>query len=363
VAHDFNNILTAMLMQIGLISETPGMGSEVKGGIEQLEIMAKRAANLTRRLLTFSRQQVVQVKVINIEDAIDNLLQMLRSLLPENVELVRHRGAEPLWVEGDVGLMEQVVTNLCVNARDAMMPRGGRLTISASRVTLDEGAARLNLDARPGSFVRLVVEDNGCGMDATMLQHIFEPFFTTKEMGTGLGLATVYGIAKQHHGWIEVRSEPGKGSAFEVFLPEARTAPLAAPQVPSVEGRPAHGCILLVEDEMVVRLAAVRMLKRIGYRVLEAVDGEDAIRVWSEHKPEIDLLFSDMVMPKGYSGLDLAGRFRAERPELKVVITSGYSVDLTKDRIPNASGIAFLAKPYPFDSLVDVLRKSFDGAS
>ena len=362
VAHDFNNILTAMLMQIELISETPGIAPEVKDGVDQIEIMAKRAANLTRRLLTFSRQQVVQIKIINIEDVIDNLLQMLRSLLPENVELVRHRTAEPLWIEGDVGLMEQVVTNLCVNARDAMMPRGGHLTISAGRVTIDEGAARLNLDARPGNFVRLVVEDNGCGMDATMLQHIFEPFFTTKEMGTGLGLATVYGIAKQHHGWIEVRSEIGKGSAFQVFLLEARHAPVAAPQAPSAETRPAHGCILLVEDEMAVRMAAGRMLKRIGYRVLEAVDGEEAIRVWSEHKQEIDLLFSDMVMPKGYSGLDLAGRFRAERPELKVVITSGYSMDLSKASIPGGSGVIFLPKPYPFDGLADVLRRSFDGA-
>ena len=360
VAHDFNNILTAMLMQIGLISESPGVAPEVKGGIDQLEVMAKRAASLTRRLLTFSRQQVVQIVVINVESVIDNLLQMLRSLLHENVEFIRRRSADPLWIEGDVGLIEQVITNLCVNARDAMMPLGGRLTIATERVTIDERTARLNLDARPGNFVRLVVEDDGCGMDATMLQHIFEPFFTTKEMGTGLGLATVYGIVKQHHGWIEVRSDPGKGSAFQVYLPEARRPAPTAPQAAASGARSGHECILLVEDEISVRLAAARMLKRIGYSVLEAVDGEDAIRVWSEHKQEIDLLFSDMVMPKGYSGLDLAGRFRAERPELKVVITSGYSLDLTKERLLDGPGVAFLAKPYPFDGLADVLRKIFD---
>jgi signal transduction histidine kinase/ActR/RegA family two-component response regulator len=363
VAHDFNNILTAMLMQIGLISENTEVAPEVKGGINQLEVMARRAANLTRRLLTFSRQQVVQIEVINIETVIDNLLQMLRSLLHENVELIRRRAAAPLWVEGDVGLIEQIVTNLCVNARDAMMPRGGRLTIGTERVTIDEGAAKTNLDARPGNFVRLVVEDEGSGMDAAVLQHIFEPFFTTKEMGTGLGLATVYGIAKQHHGWVEVRSEIGKGSAFMVYLPEVQRGPAPKTAAAPAGATGGHGCILLVEDEIAVRTAASRMLKRIGYRVLEAVDGEDAIRVWSEHSQEIDLLFSDMVMPKGHSGLELAARFKAERPQLKVVITSGYSVDLTKERVLDVPGVAFLPKPYPFDGLADVLRRSLNEAT
>ena len=353
VAHDFNNILTAMLMQIGLIAESPEIAPDVMNGVSQLEIMARRAANLTRRLLTFSRHQVVQMQVIDLEAAIDHLLEMLRSLLHENVELIRRPAPEPLWIEGDVGLIEQVVTNLCVNARDAMMPRGGRLRIGAERVTIDEGTAKTNLDARPGSFVRLVVEDEGSGMDAAVLLHIFEPFFTTKEMGKGVGLVTVYGIAKQHHGWVEVRSEVGKGSAFMVYLPEARRPAAAALKAASPETRKGHECILLVEDEISVRVAAARMLKRIGYRVLEAVDGEETIRVWSEHKQEIDLLFSDMVMPKGHSGLDLAGRFRAERPQLKVVITSGYSVDLTKESVLDGPGIAFLSKPYPFDGLAE----------
>jgi len=363
VAHDFNNILTAMLMQIGLIAESPAISQEVRGGVGQLEIMARRAANLTRRLLTFSRQQVVQMQVINLEATIDHLLQMLRSLLHENVELIRRPAPEPLWIEGDVGLIEQVVTNLCVNARDAMMPRGGRLTVGVERVTIDEGAAKANLDARPGSFVRLSVEDEGSGMDAAVLLHIFEPFFTTKEMGTGLGLATVYGIAKQHRGWVEVRSEVGKGSTFMVYLPETRRAPESKTAAAPGGAKDGHGCILLVEDEVAVRTAASRMLKRIGYRVLEAVDGEDAIRVWSEHRHEIDLLFSDMVMPKGHSGLDLAARFKAERPQLKVVITSGYSVDLTKERGLEGPGVAFLPKPYPFDGLADVLRRSLNEGS
>jgi signal transduction histidine kinase/ActR/RegA family two-component response regulator len=363
VAHDYNNILTATLMQIGLLSISPDITPEMKSGIGQLELMAKRAANLTRRLLTFSRQQVVQMKVIDIEDVIDNLLKMLRSLLPENVELIRHRGGEPLWIEGDVGLVEQVVTNLCVNARDAMMPNGGRLTIGTARVTLGEGQASPNLEAKSGKFIRLTVADNGCGMDAGTLQHIFEPFFTTKEMGTGLGLATVFGIAKQHRGWVEVQSDLGRGSSFQVYLPEAHREAPPAPQPPAPGIQKAHECILAVEDEDAVRTMAVRMLKRIGYRVLEAVDGEDAIRVWNEHKEGIDLLFSDMVMPKGLSGLDLANRFKAERPGLRVVITSGYSVNLTTESILNGPGYAFLAKPYQVDGLATALRKSLDGVN
>jgi len=363
IAHDYNNILTATLMQIGLLSANPDISPEVRTGIEQLELMAKRSANLTRQLLTFSRQQVVQIKAIDVGEVIDNLAKMLESLLPESVELVRQRAPGPLWIEGDTGSIEQIVTNLCVNARDAMMPKGGRLTIGSARVTLGENGSSLNPESRKGSFIRLTVKDEGCGMSPVTLGHIFEPFFTTKEMGTGLGLATVYGIAKQHRGWVEVRSELGKGSEFLVFLPETRRAPVDAPQAAPPETKRGNECILAVEDEDAVRTMAVRMLKRIGYRVLEAVDGEDAIRVWNDHKDEIDLLFSDMVMPKGYSGLDLAGRFKTERPGLKVVITSGYSVNLNKEGILNGPGFSFLGKPYQVDGLADVLRKTLDGAS
>jgi signal transduction histidine kinase/ActR/RegA family two-component response regulator len=361
VAHDYNNILTATLMQIGLLSAAPGLSPEVKSGIDQLELMAKRSANLTRRLLTFSRQQVVQIKAIDVEEVIDNLVRMLESLLPETVELDRQRAGEPLWIEGDSGSIEQIVTNLCVNARDAMMPKGGRLTIGTARVTLGGNGTTPDLDSHKGTFVRLTVKDEGCGMSAKTLEHIFEPFFTTKEMGTGLGLATVYGIAKQHRGWVEVSSDLGNGSEFRVFLPETGRAPAASPKPPAPVTKRGHECILAVEDEDAVRTMAVKMLTRIGYRVLEAVDGEDAIRVWNDHKDEIDLLFSDMVMPKGYSGIDLANRFKTERPKLKVVITSGYSVNLTKESILNGPGFAFLGKPYQVNGLADVLRKSLDG--
>jgi CheY-like chemotaxis protein len=182
-------------------------------------------------------------------------------------------------------------------------------------------------------------------------------------MGTGLGLATVYGIAKQHHGWVEVRSEVGRGSAFQVFLPEARRPEPPASRAAAAGAQRGRECILLVEDESAVRQVAALTLKRVGYRILEAVDGEDAIRVWSEHSREIDLLFSDMVMPKGISGIDLAKRFKAERPGLKVVITSGYSVDLTDESILGGPGCAFLAKPYLVEGLTEVLRTSLDSAT
>ncbi len=360
VAHDYNNILTATLMQLGMLANNPEATPSVKLAVDELEKMARRAAGLTRQLLTFSRRQVAQVKAIDLNEVIENLLKMLQRLLTENIELNYRRSPKPACIEGDVGMIEQVVTNLCVNARDAMMPRGGRLTITADHVTLAEAAVAENPEARSGTFVRLTVEDTGCGMDATTLQHIFEPFFTTKEIGqgTGLGLATVYGIVKQHSGWIEVRSGVDNGTAFRILLPASNraTTPAAAGGAASPSVR--HECILVVEDESTVRSMVARTLTRGGYRVLEAADGEDAIRVWAEHAQEIDLLFSDMVMPSGITGLDLAKRFHATRPELKVIVTSGYSLDLSRAGLPGGTAVAYLAKPYEVSGLNALIRKS-----
>ncbi len=359
VAHDYNNILTATLMQLGLLSSNPEATPSIKSAVKELEKMAQRSASLTRQLLTFSRQQVIEIKVVDLNEVIDNLLKMVRRLLGENIHLDFLRAAMPMWIEGDVGMIEQVVTNLCVNARDAMMPAGGRLTIATAQTVLGAAASAPNHDARPGTFVRLTVHDTGSGMDAATLAHIFEPFFTTKEVGkgTGLGLATVYGITKQHHGWTEVHSEPGKGSTFRIFLPVATHAEAAAPARDLVDLRHDGACILLVEDEQMVRYMVSRTLRKNGYRVLEAVDGESAIQVWAEHAEEIDLLFSDMVMPNGLTGLDLAKRFKEERPTLKVLITSGYSVDLTKTGIPDDRDITYLAKPYEVRSLTALVQQ------
>ena len=363
IAHDYNNILTATLMQLGLLATHPEATPAIRAGVDELEKMAQRSASLTRQLLTFSRRQVVQIKVFDLNESIDNLVKMLRRLLGEHIELTLAKSARPMWIEGDPGMVEQVVTNLCVNARDAMMPRGGRLSLATEEVTLDASAPAANPESRPGSFIRLTVEDTGCGMDAMTIEHIFEPFFTTKELGkgTGLGLATVYGIAKQHHGWVEVSSEPERGSRFRVYFPvAAKVVPLPAPTAP-VDARRHTGCVLIVEDEETVRFIASRALQRSGYRVLEAIDGPDAIRLWSRHATEIDLLFSDMVMPNGLSGVDLARRFRAERPELKVVITSGYSMNLAKEGLPAGPDIAYLAKPYEVAGLTRLMHQTLEG--
>ena len=295
---------------------------------------------------------------------LEELFKMLRRLLGEDISL-EFKNGRPLWIDGDVAMIEQVVTNLCLNARDAMAPKGGRLLIETSLRDVNEAEARANPEARPGSFVCLSVSDTGCGMDEEVLQHIFEPFFTTKEVskGTGLGLATVYGIVKQHHGWVKVVSKVGSGSTFRVFIP-ARDAPEASEAGFMAENAPrGKETILLVEDEKAVRMMAALCLRRFGYRVIEAADGPEAIDAWAEHGPEINLLFSDMVMPNGMTGLDLAERFKQGKPGLKVIVTSGYSVELRRTAGSLEAGIMYLAKPYEMKNLAAAVRACLDGTN
>jgi signal transduction histidine kinase/ligand-binding sensor domain-containing protein/CheY-like chemotaxis protein len=363
VAHDFNNILTAILMQLGLLLEEKDLDPFAKAGLQDLEKQAKRAASLTRQLLAFSRRQVMRSRPFDINAMLDELFRMLRRLLGEAISL-EFKDGHPLWIDGDIAMIEQVVTNLCLNARDAMTPKGGRLLIETSLREVKEAEAKAYPEARPGSFVRLSVTDTGCGMDEKVLQHIFEPFFTTKEIskGTGLGLATVYGIVKQHQGWVKVESKVGSGSTFSLFLP-ARSAPGAAEPGVAVERAPqGKETILLVEDEKAVRRMSCLCLQKFGYRVIEVSDGREAISVWDECGPKIDLLFSDMVMPNGITGLDLAERFRQTKPGLKVIITSGYSVDLRKAGASGKSGFMYLAKPYEMRNLAAIVRNCLDGA-
>ncbi len=365
VAHDYNNILTSTLMQLGLLLESSEHTEGTRAALRELEKDANRAASLTRQLLTFSRRQMMRVDAIDLNPMLENLFNMLRRLLGENIQLEFRRSPAPITIQGDVGMIEQVVTNLCVNARDAMSPAGGRLEIETSLRQVAEAEAAANPDAHAGLFACLAISDTGCGMAPAALQHLFEPFYTTKELGrgTGLGLATIYGIARQHRGWIEVTSAIGRGSTFRVFLP-ALAAPPAAKQPPArPPDRGGRETILLVEDEAPVRRTVQRALIRSGYRVLDAEDGEAAICRWDEHGGQIDLLLSDMVMPKGLTGLDLAKRFRQERPELKVVVTSGYSVDLRKAGVPSDPSTAYLAKPFELAVLAATVRACLDAAS
>ncbi len=362
VAHDYNNILTSTLMQLGLLLEDTSLSEEVRNALLELEKDANRAGSLTRQLLTFSRRQVIQVRSVELNGMLENLFKMLRRLLGETIHLEFRPSSVPVGIEADVGMIEQVVTNLCVNARDALGPKGGRLQIETSVRTLEERDVRSNPEARCGTFACLSVTDDGSGMDSITQKHLFEPFFTTKEFGkgTGLGLAIIYGIVKQHQGWIEVESEVGRGSTFRVFLPHlAILAPEAAGPAIALAGC-GRETILLVEDEEAVRNTVRRALERCGYHIVEACDGEDAIRQWGSGNGKIDLLLSDMVMPKGITGLELAERFRRDRPALRVIVTSGYSVDLRKAGVPHGAGTAYLPKPYQLATLASTIRRCLD---
>lgn len=363
VAHDFNNIMAAVLMHLGLLRSDPALSGQVRQSLIELESDVQRGAALTRQLLMFSRRQVLQMKTLDLNLVVTNLLKMLHRLLGEHIQVVFEGSSVPAMIHGDIGMMEQVVMNFSVNARDAM-PKGGRLTISIRIVEIDPGSALTNPEARPGSFVCLSVADTGCGISEAASKHIFEPFYTTKEIGkgTGLGLATVHGIAKQHAGWVEVESKVGEGSTFRVFIPALQRAELPAPEPPAENVRGGTETILLVEDEASVRHIAAKTLKRHGYRVLEAVNGQEALRHWENHRDEIDLLFSDVIMPEGMTGLELAERLKQTKSDLKVIVSSGYTPDLAgRDTdLLRRSQSHFLQKPYPARTLVETVRRCLD---
>lgn len=363
VAHDFNNILTAMLLQLNILEEDPRLGGEAHDVLVEVVKGARRAADLTRQLLLFSRRSARQVKLVNLNDLLADLQKMLLRLLGEHIAFETTFEPELPPISADPGMLQQVVVNLCVNARDAM-PKGGRLTVRTTVVDLDPGRAQIRASARAGRFVCLSVTDTGCGMDASTLVHLFEPFFTTKEVGhgTGLGLATVHGIVQQHDGWMDVQSTVGQGTTFRVYLPA-----VAAPAAPEQKPAPApsasggHETVLLVEDDHAVRKVIGALLRRWGYRVLEAGDGQEALQVWQERGPSIDLLFTDAVMPGGLTGLDLIGRLRANRPELKAILASGYSAQLAQPDLAAARGVTFVPKPCSPEDLSKAVRQCLGG--
>jgi PAS domain S-box-containing protein len=362
IAHDYNNILTAMMMHLGLLDDEADVPPRLRSTLRELEKLAARSARLTRQLLTFSRQQPVNVAPLDLGALVNNLLGMLRHLLGEPVALDYRADPAPLWVRADAGMMEQVVTNLAVNARDAMAPHGGRLTIELRRITIDSQALPANPDAYAGTFVRLAVTDTGCGMTPATQKRIFEPFFTTKDVGkgTGLGLATVFGITQQHHGWIEVESAPGQGSTFRVFLPALDEAPAATGPSHADIAMQGTETILLVEDEPAVLETAVRGLRSLGYRVITATNGPEALATWEQHAGEIEVLVTDLVMPQGLNGIDLARRLRASKPELRVVIASGYSRSGSTPGLGEVAGAAFLQKPFELPTLTAAIRHQCD---
>jgi PAS domain S-box-containing protein len=363
VAHDFNNMLTVIQGHTSIQLAAKNLEKEVAESLAQVSLAAERAAALTRQLLTFSRKQVVQPRPLNLNEIVRNLHDMLRRLIGADIDLSCELSEELPPIHADQSNVEQVIVNLVVNARDAM-PDGGKLVIFTRSAEIDATHVERHPQARLGNHVCLGVTDTGCGMSAETLSHIFEPFFTTKEVGkgTGLGLATVYGVVTQQEGWIEVASSIGQGTTFEIFLAVSADPAQTARRDETSGSCEGHETILVVEDEPAVREIMTHILRQKGYRVLEASDGPEAINLWSEHGRAVDLLVTDIVMPNGPKGNVLADRFRAEKEELKVIFSSGYSSDFGTDDTPLGEGFDFLQKPYRAEVLARAVRRALDSA-
>jgi PAS domain S-box-containing protein len=363
VAHDFNNILTVIQAHTSLLLDDHRLAPDVLDSLRQIAQSAEFAASLTRQLLLFSRKQILQPGPLAINDVVTRLMRLLQRVIGENIEL--DLGITPglPQINADSGMLEQLLLNLVVNARDAM-PRGGRVTITTMALLADAEYVRRVPQARPGRYVGLQVRDTGEGIAPDILPRIFDPFFTTKQegKGTGLGLATSYGIIEQHAGWIEVESKLGQGAQFTAWFPA-----LAAPVAPPVRGNPpAMGAsggemVLLVEDKDAVRAVVRAVLERFGYKVLVAENGEEALARWKENPDKVKLLFTDMVMPGGVTGKDLADRLRVERPDLKVVFCSGYDAEILAPAALKQPGTRFLAKPFEVGNLIETVRELLAG--
>lgn len=360
IAHDFNNILGAVLLEVELLDGDlrAGPGDEAqRDSLESIRTAVNRAARLTRQLLLFSRRQPLDMRTVDLNEVIRELLQMLTRVIGEHITVRFEPSTRPVTVEADSGMLEQVILNLCVNSRDAM-PAGGVLTISTSVMdaSVDDGT-----DA---PYACLQVTDTGIGMSDDTRRRIFEPFFTTKEVskGSGLGLATTHGIVAQHHGWIDVDSTEGEGTSFHVCLPLSSAAPAATPatarQVPTPRAVGSER-VLVLEDEPQLRSILVRSLRRLGYLVVEAGDSEEADAIWVAEAGTFDLLLTDIVIPGPVSGLELSRRFRTQCPGLAVVVMSGYSPELTRD----ADGDLpphFLGKPFTIPAMSTLVRRALD---
>jgi two-component system, cell cycle sensor histidine kinase and response regulator CckA len=360
VAHDFNNLLSVVLSYSEMVISDLKTGDPIRGDVEEIYRAGVRAAELTRQLLMFSRQQVIETKVVNLNDLLSGMGKMLGRLVGEDVELTSVPGAALGRVQVDPGSIEQVIMNLAINARDAM-PIGGKLTMETANVVLDEEYAGSHLGAKPGSYVMLSVTDTGTGMDKATMAQIFEPFFTTKEKGkgTGLGLSTVFGILQQSGGSIWVYSEPGLGTTFKIYLPrvDAKAEDSRAPKTPTtLRG---SETILLVEDEAQVRDVARGILRRHGYKILEALNAGEALLLCERHVGPIHLLLTDVVMPQ-WSGPELAKRLVQVRPDMKVLCMSGYTDDAAVRHGVIDAAFAYLQKPITVEGLTRKVRDVLD---
>lgn len=364
IAHDFNNLLTAIRGYTELALMSIDEATPLSRDLKEVEKAAGRAANLTRQLLLFSRRQPMELLPVNINEVIDNLLKMLNRLIGENIEIKVEMEEDIRMVLADAGNIEQVIMNLAVNSRDAM-PDGGSINIRTENINLDEKMSQMIPDARPGKFVSVSLSDTGTGIKPEVLSRIFDPFFSTKKVGegTGLGLAVVYGIIKEHKGWIHVESFTGKGTMFRLFFPvfsEKKVEVKEDETQPHAEYRGLGERILLIEDEENVRRLASRVLGDNGYVVLETGSVKEGLALFKRENGDFRLVLSDMVLPDG-NGIDLVEQLKREKPDLSVLLSSGYSDDKSRFEKIRSKGYQFLQKPYDLSGLLHAVKETIEG--
>ncbi|HZM02567.1 MAG TPA: response regulator [Candidatus Saccharimonadales bacterium] len=364
LAHEFNNILTIIQGHASLLLDNPALDEDAINSVTHISDGVERTAKLIKQMLAFSRKQVMQRRVLHIKETMEAITDMLGQLLGEHVVLRFEMGPRLPPIMADPEMLQQIIVNLVVNARDAMSS-GGQLTICASDVKFTAAELAGKPDRRAGHFLQLSVSDTGAGMDTAIINHLFEPFFTTKDIGKGcgLGLATVYGMVNQHEGWIEVESKVGQGATFNIYFPATENAPVKPEETPTApEVRGGKEIILVVEDEHVLRELVREILEAHGYGILEAANGLEALHQWEKSGMKVDLLLTDMAMPHGISGRDLAAKLQKEKPLLPVIFSSGYSQEALERHEETLPGQTFLSKPYRPAELAQAVRAALDKA-
>ncbi|MCX7006555.1 MAG: response regulator, partial [Kiritimatiellaeota bacterium] len=363
VAHDFNNLLMGIMNYTQLCRDKIAPDHPIQEYLAEITHDSERSAEITRQLLAFARKQTIAPRVLDLNDAVARMLKLLRRLIGEDIKLAWRPGVDLRPVKLDPSQVDQILANLCVNSRDAIVGVG-EITLETGSIAIDADYCARHPEAIPGAYVFLAVSDNGCGMDKETLAKVFEPFFTTKGLGkgTGLGLATVYGIVKQNNGFIYAYSEPGKGTTFKIYLPEIAAETVATTVTGQVEAPRGRGeTILLVEDEKSLRVTCGLFLEALDYKVLTAETPGEALKMTDQHPGDIHLLLTDVVMP-GMDGRQLSKRIGAVKPGVKILFMSGYTADVIAQRGVLDEGVQFLSKPFTRDDLARKVREVLDGS-